>query len=96
MKRISMGRTPAHYRGFGREGTSEELAQLLKDSPLPWTLEMLQEWFGWRTNSLVTNALGMMRIRKVAHGLYTCPVKASRREKVIVTDEMLSRYGFNL
>lgn len=82
-------------REFQRDAvTQEEMVSLLQESPLPWTNGMLVAWFGTRSNKLA-RALRNRRIKRVGHDLYTCPCKVEG-EKVIVTDKMLERFGFNL
>jgi hypothetical protein len=76
--------------------TQREIIRLLEESPLPWTTGMLRDWFGTRHGSPFDLLVQGGRIRKISDGFYTALTNECPRHKVIVTDKMLERYGFNL
>ena len=88
--------TSCEGKEFSRPAvTQREMVRLLQQSPLPWTFSMLKDWFGTRLKGPLECALNFGRIKRIAPGLYSCPCK-TKGIKVIVTDDMLKKYGFNL
>lgn len=76
---------------------------------MPWTLEMLESWFGWEAEhgARIDNARARLRIWRCGFGLYTSidrkPAStisgvtfSSRGPNDVITDDMLAKYGFNL
>jgi hypothetical protein len=82
------------------------LVSLLQASPLPWTSQMLCDWFGFKGGQIIKVAHEAHRIWRMEYGMYTaienrpCECEPVKREPpkrlTIVTDDMLTRYGFNL
>lgn len=72
-------------------------------SPLPWTWAMIRDWMLWSDGQASKYLVEMViqgYIWRIEKGLYgpisAKPLFRHRGPKVIVTDEMLARYGFNL
>lgn len=83
------------------------IIELLEASPLPWTSHMLVQWFGKAedvTQGCLKTLFQNQRVWRIEPGVYTsrnryAPPREKRKNygpKVLVTDEMLARYGLNL